>query len=91
VKVFLSLAVLASVCIVATSARAFSDNRAGPTVVVARETPMVIICRKVSGAYSLSPRYFGQLSRYADTRYRVAGASLGYTQLIPTLYPRPAS
>lgn len=82
-KVFLSLAVLASVCIVATSARAFSDNRAGPTVVVARETPMVIICREVSGAYSLSPTYFGQLSRYADTRYRVAGGFFGIYPVDP--------
>jgi hypothetical protein len=88
-RTLVSLALLASMSIVATSARAPSDTRAGPTVVVAREAPMVIICRNVSGVYSLSATYFGQLSKYTDAHYRVAGPFFGMYPVDPDAVSSP--
>lgn len=50
---------------------------------------MVIICREVAGPYDLSPKYFAQLSKYADERYRAAGGLLGMYPVDPDAVSSP--
>jgi hypothetical protein len=51
------------------------------SVVTMRAT--IILKRDVSGDYSLSPKYFDELARYAKTRYHVVGPFFGIYPVDP--------